>query len=97
MAIRTYTGFAAITRVFIDKYADGAEQLSQWVLANNIIDRFRIEQELVARMTPIFNELFNSGVQASNTLVVQEVAQLTNAMKVPFKYDKNVLASINGE
>jgi len=95
MAIRMFAGFSVITAAFIQRYSDGADMLTQWALATDVLDRLRLEQEITARMAPLFRELFNAGVQQSNALVIREVAVLTNATKVPFKYNVDVFTSIN--
>lgn len=94
MRIKTFSLYIALTRRFIRAYRQEALDALDYLVTIGSSD-FLFEQQLVQRLTPIFNKYFNECIQASNTLVSQNIATLSNALRVPFKYNRQVIDHLN--
>lgn len=94
MRIPTFSLFIALTHAFEKELEAGIMSHKTQMLFAATLSAEALEN-IIDTLEPIFVDYFNKSLQASNVLVERRIASLTNALRVPFKYDRNVLDRVN--
>lgn len=55
----------------------------------------RIQDKLKEKISPIIDDMFKQGMQVSNKIVKQEMANLADDYRLPIKYNKDLLNTFN--
>lgn len=84
----------SLTAAFSIDYLDEALLLA--AAAQRLTEK---ELDNLARkiLYPIFDAYFDEGVRASNLIIKKEVASLVDTIGVPYKYDRALIDTINGD
>lgn len=84
-----------LTIDFRKEYNDAARDIAAAILMGGVVTNKLIEDRVIKVMTPIINELFISGIAATNQIVKEGVARLVVDHNIPFKYNKDLLIKLN--
>lgn len=82
----------SITALFADNYTDQAVLLG---IAAKTLSEAELDKMARSILYPIFDSYFGAGIRASNLIVSQEVAILVDVIGVPYKYNKELINTIN--
>ena len=94
-AIKTFSLFYYLTQELFKNYQQASEQLLDYIFGTAIVTESMLDLTMTRTLIPLWRQYFNECAQAGNQLVQQEIAVLTNALKVPFKYNLSVINQIN--
>lgn len=83
-----------LTATFSNDYLDEALLLGAAVKTLSESELDKLARKI---LYPIFDSYFKEGALASNLIIEKEVASLVDVVGVPYKYDKALINSINGE
>lgn len=89
-----YIEFLRSNRQFIATLKDQANDILTLALASSLT-RPALDVLITSRLAPAFRQYFTRGIAASQTLVAKEVAEISNILNVPLKYNRQVLENIN--
>lgn len=83
-------------REMFKEYEKEKDDLIDDVLKGTIvINTPQAEKEIEERFGAIFNKYFINGFKSSQLLVDKEVAVISDALKVPFRYNRDVIDLVN--
>ena len=83
----------SVTATFSTDYLDEALLLAA---AAKTLTEDQLDKLARKILYPIFDTYFDDGVRASNQIVSKEVASLVDTVGVPYKYNKELIETING-
>jgi SPP1 gp7 family putative phage head morphogenesis protein len=78
-------------------YSKEAQKLVTLVYSSSITKVHDLVDTEISSFEPIFNDMFKNGKTYSEDIVKKELLDLVDTVKVPFKYNKNVIDKINGK
>lgn len=85
--------FVAVTAWFVEEYRAESERLAETIWATQTAVETALDQR-AKRLEPILEEFFRRGQTATNKVVDQEVAALSDQFQVPWKYNRDVIDEI---
>lgn len=93
-----FLGFLQSNREMFSAYDEQKEDLIDSVLRGSVlINTPQLSAEIERRFGDIFNNWFIRGQAQSKLLVDKEVVLLSDALKVPFRYNRDVIDLINDQ
>lgn len=95
MKIPTFTLFYTLTQALKSRYEGEVNAIYNQLLMAASLTEEALNQ-VADQLSPVFLSYFNQCAQAGNVLVDRRISSLTNALSVPFKYDRNVIDRVNG-
>lgn len=88
--------FLPVVSLFTENYLAESLALSNVIMAAKRDIKRQLTEKAAERLYPIVETLFTDGIKASNTLVKADVARNADLLSQPFKYNKDVINTING-
>lgn len=87
--------FLSVIAAFIKDYQAEAFAISNIIKQAKRDIKNQLDEQAKKRLEPLIEELFSNGIKASNTIVKKEVALLADLVGQPFKYNKDLLLTLN--
>jgi hypothetical protein len=89
--------YISLISVFIKDYQEESWAIAQTIKSAKRDVKNRLDDLAKAKLLPIMNKLFTDGISTSNRIVKADVSKLADQLNLPFKYNKDLLESINGD